>query len=235
MSESYDTGLDDGDQDSPEPAPAEQIPPTESGAMPRRSLIGGLALGGAALGAGVVGGLGSDRLVGASGFRKEEFTLEVACLGPTMREAVAKDTGNPQDSRAPFIVEGWIFPEGTIRGDGFIPTEDKSIGRWFCRGWILVNGDRDQPHTINNQDFILGTMSIDRLFPPDTMSVAGLEGTEFRDQVAFRSVVGGTGKYMGAIGQATERLFALNSTTFAGSDTDFAPCFRFVFDIRVLD
>ena len=203
--------------------------------IPRRGVITGLAVGGAALGVGAIGGIGAQRVAGASGVRRERFGLEVACLGPTMREGLVKDTGNPQDFRAPFIVEGWVYPDGTIPGDGFIPTEDGSVGRWFCRGWFLTAGDREQPHTINNQEFVMGTISLDRLFPPDTMSLAGLEGTSFRDQVAYRSVVGGTGRYIGASGQATEQFFAFNSTVFGGIEDDFAPCFRFEFDVRVLE
>jgi hypothetical protein len=209
--------------------------PVVAAPIPRRSLIGGLALGGAALGAGALGAVAVDKVAGASGYRREQFTIEVACLASTMRTATQANQADDADGRAPFLVEGWIYPEGTIPGDGFVPTDVDSIGRWFCRGWFIIDGDRGQPHTVSHQDFVFGTITLERLFPPDTMAAVGLEGTDFRDQSSARSVIGGTGKYIGATGQVMETFFALNTSTFSGDDEAFGPCFRFDFDIRVLD
>jgi hypothetical protein len=196
--------------------------------------VSGLALGGVAVGGGAAGALVA-RSTGSAGFHKKSLTVEVACLGNMWREGVKSNPADEGDFRAPFLVEGWIYPEGTIKVDGFIPTEEGSIGRWFCRGYIVIDNQRAEPHGSTHQDFIFGTITRANVFPRDTMSVTGLEGTSARDQVALRAVIGGTGAYLGAIGQVGERLIAKNSTVFAPDNIEHAPCFRFDFDIRVLD
>ena len=197
-------------------------------------MIGGLVLGSGALGAGAVGGL-AGRASAGSGFRRKALVVEVACLGETWREGVKANAANDADFRAPFVVEGWIYPEGTIKGDGFIPREDGSIGRWFCRGELLIDASRPEPHTSANTMYCFGRLTTENLFPRDSLHTVGLEGTTDRSQTAWRAVVGGTGAYVGAMGEMGERIIAMNTSPFADGTNDPSPCWRCEFDLRILD
>lgn len=200
----------------------------------RRGLIGGLAIGSAALGAGAVGGLASRANAG-SGFRRKTLVVEVACLGELWREGVKANPANDADFRAPFIVEGWIYPEGTIKGDGFIPREDGSIGRWFCRGAALVDASRPEPHASANTAFYFGKISPESVFPRNSLHTVGLEGTMDRSQTCWRAIAGGTGEYVGALGEMGERVIATNTSLFADGSNDPALCWRCEFDLRILN
>jgi hypothetical protein len=200
----------------------------------RRGLVGGLVLGSAALGAGAVGGLASRASAG-SGFRRKTLVVEVACLGEIWREGTKANAVNDADFRASFVVEGWIYPEGTIKGDGFIPREDGSIGRWFCSGEAIVDASRQQPHTHARTSYYFGAITSEKLFPRNSLHTTGLEGTIERTQTCWRAITGGTGEYVGAIGEMGERLIATNTSLFADGTNDPAPCWRCEFDLRILD
>jgi hypothetical protein len=222
------------DQHAPDApaAPHASAAPDDAGApVGRRHLLGGLALGGVAVAGGAVGAFAVDATDTAV-YRRQRFTLEVACLGELMRTAVPAEKADDADARTPFLVEGWIYPPGTIKGDGFIPTEEGSLGRWFCRGWFIIDGSRSAPHTASHHDYVMGSITPTRLFPPNILCSMGLEGTDDRGQTSTRAVIGGTGDYLGATGQVRERLFATNTSVF--SDGSPGLCFNFDFDIRVL-
>ena len=196
----------------------------------RRGLFRGLAAGGVAVGGGAVGALAFG---GGSSLKKQPFSIDVACLGASMRTGKLENPADDADFRAPFMVEGWIYPAGFIKGDGFNPTEEGSTGRWFCRGWLLTDSTRAEPHGSTQQDFYFGRISKDRNFPPDMLSAVGLEGTEDKKQVATRAIIGGTGKYLGATGQVRQTWTYWNTSPLPGADGAF--CFRYDFDARVLD
>lgn len=193
----------------------------------RRGIMAGLALSGVAVVAGGTGALAaSQRATG--GFRREQFAVDIACLGNTLREGARRGEVEAADEAAPFTVEGWIYESGTIPdGNGWNPVEVGSIGRWFCRGWLLISKLRTEPHAGTNVDLLFGTITDERVFPPDTLAVQGIEGTDDRRQFALRPVVGGTGKYVGATGQITQWVLGLNATDF--------PNWRYEIDIRVWD
>ncbi|MFN0029922.1 MAG: hypothetical protein ACKV2O_22440 [Acidimicrobiales bacterium] len=167
-------------------------------------------------------------------YRKSQLIVEVACLGELWREAVKWNQADDADFRAPFVAEGWIYPEGTILGDGFRPVPEGSIGRWFCHGTVIIDSSRPEPHVATYQDFLFGTITPEALFPRDTLATAGIEGTDDRTQSAVRAVIGGTGEYLGATGQQTQRMIALNTSPFAGGTGDQSPCWRIEFDRRGL-
>ena len=200
----------------------------------RRALIGGLAIGTVAVGAGAVGAV-AGRAASGSGFRRKRLVVEVACLGVTWRENVRSNPENDADFRGAYVVEGWIYPEGTIKGDGFIPREETSIGRWICRGAILIDASRPEPHASANTVYYFGKITRDTLFPRHSLHTLGLEGTTDRAQTSWRAVVGGTGDYVGAAGEMAERLIATNTSSFADGSGDPAPCWRNEFDLRILD
>lgn len=199
-------------------------PPNRS----RRRLLSGFTLGGAAVAGAAIGATATA--AGASSFTEEQLVIEVACLGDTWREAVRANPSDDGDFKAPFSVEGWIYPEGTIKGDGFVPTDEGNIGRWICRGYVIIDSTRAAPHTSSTQDYVFTAITEENPFPTDMMSSIGLEGTNHREIIGTRSVVGGIGKYMGATGQVTQEWFADNTTLFAGDGLP-SPCFRFAFDL----
>ncbi len=206
----------------------QQAPPNPS----RRRLLSGFSLGAAAVAGGAVGATATA--AGAStGLSTDSLTLEVALIGEMWREAVKANPADDGDFRAPFSVEGWIYPEGTILGDGFVPTAEGSIGRWICRGYTIIDSTRPEPHTSSNQDFILGAITPENLFPEDALHTVGIEGSVIKGAMMHRSVIGGSGQYGGATGTATQEFFATNTSVFADGTNDPGPCFRFIFDLRL--
>ena len=198
----------------------------------RRHVLQGLGLVGLAVGSGATGALASGVLRG-DGWRSQSLAVEVACLGELWREAVRANPADDADFRAPFIIEGWIYPIGTIKGDGFIPTAEGTIGRWFCTGYVTIDASRAEPHGLTSQSLYFGTITPERVFPPSMLTTHGLEGTSDRNQVAVRAVTGGAGDYQGATGQVSQRVIATNTSLFADGTNDPAPCWRMDFDLRL--
>jgi hypothetical protein len=204
----------------------------------RRRAITGIALGTGAVIAGAVGGAAATASgVVAGGWKKETVEFDVACLGETWRDSLVNYAENDSDFRGmPFSVEGWIYPAGTIPtpGDGYVPTSDGSIGRWLCRGSVLVYADRFEPHVQTTQEFVFGPMAGDQLFPDDLITTSGLEGTFETSQTAKRSVVGGTGRYAGATGEQFQSQNGFNTSVFTDG-TGNAPSFWMRFDLLLPD
>jgi hypothetical protein len=217
---------------------SESAPPEATGHEPtgvsRRGLVGGLAIGAGIVTAGAIGGVAANAAGSSTGYRSERLVVDVACLADQWVEAVKWDKSSADDFRTPFLVEGWIYPEGTIKGDGFVPVEAGSIGRWFCRGFGVGTAGRGEPHVNTHQDYIFGVVGGDDPFPGDMISTAGIEGTVDRTVVAKRAIVGGTGQYLGATGQMFQQFIAWNTSTFPGSE-DPGFSWRMTFDMRVLD
>lgn len=195
----------------------------------RRRMLSRFALGGTALAGGMAGGVAAAA-IGGGRPRKERVTLDVACIGDTWRHAEPINPADDADFRVAFLVEGWIYPQGTVPEAGFVPTSDGSIGRWFCRGWQILDGNRPEPHAVTIQEYVLGSISRDRLFPPDNLTSSGLEGT-FGAETGTRSVIGGTGRYLGATGQVRQTNNGVNTSVFADGSGDPAPNFVFEFDL----
>lgn len=201
----------------------------------RRGVLRGLALGTVALGAGALGGVGAARAGVASSFRQRRVVVEVACLGELWREAKRGNPADDGDFRGAFSIEGWIYPEGTIKGDGFIPREDGSIGRWFCWGAQLIDSSRPEPHTSSQTMYVFGQLRADNQFPRNSLQTVGLEGTLDRSQTCWRTVVGGTGEYVRATGEMSEVVIATNTSLFVDGTNDPSPCWRCEFDLWVPD
>lgn len=194
----------------------------------RRRMLSGFTLGGAAVAGGVVGATASA--ASASSFDEDQLELEVACLGNTWREGSRANPADDGDFRAPFSVEGLIYSAGTILGDGFVPVTEGSIGRWICRGYVIIDSTRSEPHTTSHQDYLFGPVTEQDPFPADMLSSVGIEGTNHRDVIGTRAVVGGIGRYKGVTGQVTQEWFADNTTLLSGLEIP-SPCFRFRFDL----
>jgi hypothetical protein len=195
----------------------------------RRTFLTRAAVGGAAVAGGLIGA-GATAVAASSPWRRESLVLEVACRGDRWRESVLGNPSDDSDFHRGFTVEGWMYPEGTIPVDGFVPTPDGAIGQWFCRGWQIVDAGRAEPHVNSIQDYLFDLVVPDRLFPRDVMHSNGLEGTE-DDQIGYRSITGGTGTYLGASGEVAQRITGVNTSLFADGSGFNAPNFRFEFDI----
>ena len=121
--------------------------PAEDHKVGRRRLINGLAFSGAIVGVGAASAAVA-RATETSVYRSKRLTVDVACLGELWREGARGKNSGDNDYRTPFGVEGWIYPAGTILGDGFVPREKNSIGRWFCRGYGVGDDNRQFDNAI---------------------------------------------------------------------------------------
>lgn len=204
----------------------------------RRQALSRLALGGGVVVAGAIAGAGTAAATTSSsgGWKRQTVTFDVACLGNTWRDSDVNYASDASDFRGiPFAVEGWIYPSGhiPIPGDGFVPTQDGSIGRWMCRGSTLVHTQRLEPHVQTTQEFVFGPMSPDDLFAADNITTSGVEGTATQ-QVARRSVIGGTGLYSGATGEHSQTLNGFNTSIFTDTG-DVTPNFIMTFELLLPD
>ncbi len=195
----------------------------------RRTVLTGAAIGGTALVGGVAGGV-AGAASRADAWKRERVTFDVACLGDTWRDVVPRNPASGADFRLPFLVEGWIYPSGTVL-DGFVPTNEGSIGRWFCQGWLILDGNRPQPHVSSRQVFVLGQIVPEDLFPTNNLVTAGIEGTDSMEQSATRAVIGGTGDYLAASGQVTQWFTGTNTTILDDGTGNAALNFRMDFDL----
>ncbi len=122
-----------------------------------------------------------------------------------------------------FIIEGKIFPGGTIPRGGtetepgpFDPDAPGSIGSWTCRG--TFNFDFAEilagavPHVTSTQIYQL-----------DNGSGLWSDGKEGGMKVT-RAVIGGVGKFSGAIGEVHQEPLGINRTGLAN--------YRFTFKLK---
>jgi hypothetical protein len=107
-----------------------------------------------------------------------------------------------------FLTEGRIFPKGTIQGDGadFDPNSDGSIGLWICRGTHLA----DASDIISGAAEIWVATTQNYLLPNDGRSIS-TEGREGTFPIT-RTVVGGTGRFKGYVGEQRQELLGFNKT-----------------------
>ena len=154
--------------------------------------------------------------------RDRTFTIDLAIDARTFRanrgaqgaEIVRGDN---------FIIEGKIFPGGTIPRGGtetepgpFDPEAPGSIGDWTCRGTFnfdlteIVAGAA--PHVVTTQIYDLGDG--DRLWSDGKEGGAKLT----------RAVIGGTGRFRGAIGEVVQEPLGINRTGLAN--------YRFTFKLE---
>jgi hypothetical protein len=122
-----------------------------------------------------------------------------------------------------FIVEGFIYPEGTLNGtNGVVVSMDEDgnpvvepefpdlvIGRWICRGWFIGDGlhTTDEPWAISTQLF-----ELDGQFGEVTIVSEGYEIPDDLEANVYRAITGGTGNYAGARGEQVQRTLGLNAS-----------------------
>jgi hypothetical protein len=153
------------------------------------------------------------------------LVFDVACLGYTLgiNLQAALDSKGGDLRGASFNVEGNLYPGGTIpAGDGWDPASAAPTGHWLCRGWVLINPARPVPHAITTQEYLFGRISDAEPTPADQIVSSGMEG----GVTAIRSVIGGTGRYRGVLGEVVQQPIGTNKTVLnAGFGP--APTLRF--------
>lgn len=113
----------------------------------------------------------------------------------------------------PFIIEGYLYPAGTltesngINPDGSPEFPEKVIGTWTCIGWFVGEGlaTTTGPWAVSTQLFSFGDQ--------DGTTTITTEGYETPDlSVIHRAITGGTGAYIAAIGEQTQQRIGRNAT-----------------------
>lgn len=213
--------------------------PARDGVGSRRRLLAGAMVG---VGAGVIAGGGTVAAMTREG--SSTLTVEVACLGPTARVTTAPILDGaipelygeePLDQSdlagSPFLAEGIMYPEGTISGDDFIPTDDGSLGMWLCRGFFINGPRRPEPHLSTDQTFHFGQLTHAEGIGLSTLATHGFEGGNGPGWSVTRLVTGGTGEYRGARGECRQTEMGRNSTLFPWN----VPALNFRFDFDLIE
>jgi hypothetical protein len=111
-----------------------------------------------------------------------------------------------------FVTEGYIYPEGTLNGtngvkeDGSPEFPNKVIGRWTCRGWHVGEGAKTEtgPWVVTHQYFDFG-----KEFGRTSLATDGVEVVDI-DVPVMRAIIGGTGLYAQARGEAQQTMIGFN-------------------------
>jgi hypothetical protein len=166
---------------------------------------------------------------GRGGGRK--LTLDVACLGDTLRltPAAGSDPDKGDLYASAFLVRGVIYKGEELKpGTGFDPKSKPGIGTWFCHGFLMVGPGLTLPDVVTIQEHVVGAVG------PGKFGAYQLHSNGFEphdDKAATpRSVIGGTGKYGGARGTVIESAIGTNATKLP--DGTNAPNLRFEFRLR---
>lgn len=173
----------------------------------------GLVLGGAAaaLGAAAPSALGARA--------KASLTVEVAILGGTYVVSYAPganpDTNDVRGST--FSMEGFLYKEGTIKGNEFNPGVVRPLGLVIVQGILLATAARSTPFYSGTMTFLFDNIRFSRLFASASIVAQGIFGSDDPTQDPTLAVTGGTGRYAGANGTLLLADLGLNVTDLPGS------------------
>lgn len=111
-----------------------------------------------------------------------------------------------------FVTEGYIYPLGTLNGtngvkeDGSPEFPELVIGRWTCRGWHVGEGGKtvSGPWVVTHQLFDFASKA-----GQTTLTTDGVELVDI-DVPVKRAIIGGTGPYAEARGEATQTMIGFN-------------------------
>jgi hypothetical protein len=126
----------------------------------------------------------------------------------------------------PFIIEGYIYPEGTfqrygplsgVNPDGSPQFPRLVLGRWICRGWHLLDGDAVTGAVVaTTQIFDFNT----NCPGSETFTTEGIELADFNVEF-LRNVTGGTGEYRSLAGQMQQVYVGNGLNVTGGFNTSF--------------
>ena len=128
-------------------------------------------------------------------------------------EAPVFEDGLPAYGNA-FVTSGYIYEHGTLNGsDGVLPDgspefPDKVIGSWICRGWFIGDGAHTQSGAlvVTTQYYQFGDEPGRETIVTDGVEIADV------NELLYRAITGGTGKYSNAGGQGTQELLGFNQS-----------------------
>jgi hypothetical protein len=111
-----------------------------------------------------------------------------------------------------FVTEGYIYPEGTLNDtngvnpDGSPEFPHRVIGRWTCRGWHVGDGAKTVtgPWVITHQYYDFGKEAGRVSLATDGVEVVDI------DVPIRRPIIGGTGFYAQARGEAKQTMIGFN-------------------------
>ncbi len=167
--------------------------------------------------------LGLSAAVAVADDDPENLTVEVAEDGTrfVFDEAPVFDNGYPAYGNG-FVTQGYIYPEGTLDGtdgvnaDGSPEFPDEVIGEWTCWGYFVGDGANTTEGA-----WVVTTQVFD--FHSSTLGGESIITTGFEAPAdagtAIRAVVGGTGRYRDAGGQASQVTLGHNASD--GVDATF--------------
>lgn len=145
------------------------------------------------------------------------FTVELAMNGLSFAFDGPTTPGGFPAYGASFVVQGYLYPEGTfathgstsgVLPDGSPEFPELVIGAWACRGWFVQDADAvSGVVVVTTQTFDLepGTPG------QTTLITDGVELAEF-DLPFRRAITGGTGTHRRARGQMTQTKLDVNAT-----------------------
>ncbi len=189
--------------------------------MSHARMIGGLVL---ALG--TSGWIGASHMADAPAGAARAVGFDVAMNGLSFSfEGDVNENGAPATG-TPFVIEGYIYPEGTfdmfgdlsgVNIDGSPEFPELVMGTWICRGWHLLDGDAETGAVVATTqifDFSEGV-------PGNTTIVSeGIELADF-DVPFLRTITGGTGRFAGVSGQHRQVYVGNGLNITDGFNTSF--------------
>jgi len=155
----------------------------------------------------------------------QTFTVDVAVDHRTF--AIVPSNGNVLNPEplgpnrgTPFIVDGKIFPGGTLqKGAGMgDPDMPGSIGSWICKG-IFTSDLTTEDVGFNTTQMFLFNGDKDAIWTEGLEAGLGKEGV-----ITHRTILGGTGKFRGARGEVVQEAL--------GTNDQGTPNIRLTFEIQ---
>lgn len=173
----------------------------------------------------LIAGLASAPFVAA---RTSRVTteLDVAMDGSSFFFEGAVNANGAPARGTPFVIEGYIYPGGTLRqqgllsgvlADGSPEFPDRVLGTWICRGWHLLDGDAQTGAVVaTTQIFDFN----DERRGHTTIVSEGIELADF-DRPFRRAITGGTGGFRGQRGQHLQTYVGHGMNASGGFNTTF--------------
>jgi hypothetical protein len=158
-------------------------------------------------------------------FTTEEAIAQITGPDGVLRFEVAEDhsrfawAGDPPltnglpDGRAPYVAQGYLYPEGTLNGtngvnaDGSPQFPDKVLGQWLCYGWYLGADDHvGAAPWVSSHLFNFGAAWGEATLVSEGFDIDDVEVP------MTRAIAGGSGPYADARGTQVETNLGLNAT-----------------------
>jgi hypothetical protein len=150
----------------------------------------------------------------SDGVKMVEFDVSEDMTRFIFNKDVAFEDGMPADGSS-FITRGYLYPVGTLKGDGDGVNKDgspqfpdKVIGEWICQGYMINDAGHAKSGVwvFSTQFFQVGSA-------PGAETIVS-QGYELADVgvAVSRAITGGTGQFQDARGQGTQTMLGLNAS-----------------------